>query len=56
MKLRERIRKFFFPAPDSKLWILLLPYIAIIVFAMVSVFGGIHTWEYTNSPEFCGTA
>ena len=56
MKLRERIRKFVFPAPESKLWILLLPYIAIIVFAMASVFGGVHTWEYTNSSEFCGTA
>lgn len=55
MKLRERIKKFFFPAPDSKLWILLLPYITILVFALASVFGGIHTWEYTNSPEFCGT-
>ncbi|MBI2334076.1 MAG: NapC/NirT family cytochrome c, partial [Chloroflexi bacterium] len=56
MKLRERIRKFFFPAPDSKMWILLLPYITIFVFVLVAVFGGIHTWEYTNSPAFCGTA
>ena len=56
MKLRERLRKFFFPAPDSPRWILLLPYITLIVVALVGVFGGIHTWEYTNSPEFCGTA
>jgi nitrate/TMAO reductase-like tetraheme cytochrome c subunit len=56
MKLRERINKFFFPAPDSPRWILLLPYITIVVIALVLVFGGIHTWEYTNSPVFCGTA
>lgn len=56
MKLRERITKFFFPSPDSPRWILWLPYITIIVFALVAVFGGIHTWEYTNSPVFCGTA
>lgn len=56
MKLRERIKKFFFPGTDSPLKILLLPYITLIVFALASVFGGIHTWEYTNSPEFCGTA
>lgn len=55
MKLRERIKKFFFPSSDSKLWILLLPYLTILVFVLASVFGGIHTWEYTNSPEFCGT-
>ena len=55
MKLRERIKKFFFPSPDSKFWILLLPYITILVFVLASVFGGIHTWEYTNSPAFCGT-
>lgn len=55
MKLRERVTKFFFPDPNSKLWILILPYITILVFVLASVFGGIHTWEYTNSPKFCGT-
>lgn len=56
MKFRERINKFFFPAPDSPRWILWLPYITIVVFALAAAFGGIHTWEYTNSPVFCGTA
>lgn len=55
MKIRERLRKFFFPAPDSPRWILLLPYITLIVVAALMVFGGIHTWEYTNSNDFCGT-
>jgi hypothetical protein len=55
MKFRERLRKFFFPAPDSPRWILLLPYITLFVIGLLIVFGGIHTWEYTNSNEFCGT-
>ncbi len=56
MKFRERLNKFFFPAPDSPRWLLLLPYVTLIVFAIVAVFGGVYTWEYTNSNQFCGTA
>lgn len=55
MKFRERIKKFFYPAPDSPRWLLLLPYITLIVVAVLIVFGGVHTWEYTNSNVFCGT-
>ncbi|NOH00882.1 MAG: hypothetical protein HND47_02330 [Chloroflexi bacterium] len=55
MKIRERVKKFFFPAPDSPRWILLLPYITLVVVALTTVFGGIQAWEYTNSPQFCGT-
>lgn len=54
MKFRERLRRFFFPAPDSPRWILLLPYITLIVAGFAILFGGIHTWEYTNSNQFCG--
>jgi hypothetical protein len=56
MKFQERMKRFFFPAPDSPRWILLLPYITLIVVGLLIAFGGIHTWEYTNSNEFCGTA
>lgn len=56
MKFRERMKRFFFPAPDSPRWILLLPYITLVVAALLVAFGGIHTWEYTNSNQFCGTA
>jgi len=55
MKFQERMKRFFFPAPDSPRWILLLPYITLIVVGLLIAFGGIHTWEYTNSNEFCGT-
>ncbi|HMZ08418.1 MAG TPA: NapC/NirT family cytochrome c [Anaerolineales bacterium] len=56
MKLRQRIAKFFHPDPGSPFWVLVLPYAVLILLFIGVTFGGIHTWEYTNSPEFCGTA
>ena len=56
MKFRERLKRFFFPGPDAPFRVLLLPYVTLIVVALASLFGGIHTWEYTNSNQFCGTA
>lgn len=56
MKLRERIVKFFYPAPGSPPWRFILPFATLIVLFIAVTFGGIQTWEYTNSSEFCGTA
>ena len=55
-KLRERITKFFFPAPDSPRWVLILPYAVLGVLTLIVITGGVYGWEYTNSPTFCGTA
>ena len=55
-KLRERLVRFFFPSPDSPRWLLVLPYATLGVLTLVLIAGGIYGWEYTNSPEFCGTA
>jgi nitrate/TMAO reductase-like tetraheme cytochrome c subunit len=55
MKLGERLKKFFFPAPDSPLWMLILPYTVLGVLTLLLLIGGVHGWEYTNSPKFCGT-
>ena len=55
MKLRERLTKFFFPAPGSPRWMLILPYAILGVLTLLVVVGGVHGWEYTNSPKFCGT-
>ncbi len=54
-RLGERLKKFFFPGPDAPLKLLILPYVTLGVITLVLLTGGIASWEYTNSPEFCGT-
>ncbi len=55
-KLRERLARFFFPAPDSPRWLLILPYAVLGFLTVLVVAGGVYGWEYSNSPQFCGTA
>lgn len=55
-KIKERLTRFFFPSPDSPRLILILPYATLGLLTLLLLFGGVHGWEYTNSPEFCGTA
>ena len=55
-KIRERLARFFFPGPGSPWWKLILPYAVLGVLTLMLVGGGVHGWEYTNSPQFCGTA
>lgn len=55
-RLRERLAKFFFPGHDSPVLMLVLPYGVLGFLVLFLVAGGIYGWEYTNSPEFCGTA
>ena len=55
-KLRERLARFFFPAPDSPRWVLILPYAVLGALTLFVITGGVYGWDYTNSPEFCGTA
>ncbi len=55
-KLRERLAKFFFPAPNSPRWLLILPYAVLGLLTVLVLAGGVYGWEYSNSPQFCGTA
>ncbi len=55
MTLKERIKRFFFPPHDSPIWILALPYLVLSVLFIALLVGGAYGWQYTNSPEFCGT-
>jgi nitrate/TMAO reductase-like tetraheme cytochrome c subunit len=55
MKLKERLTRFFFPAHDSPRWAFILPYAVLGIITLLLISGGVYGWEYTNSPEFCGT-
>lgn len=54
-KFLRRLQAFFFPPAGSTLRTRLLPYITLgVITLLVFIFGGA-AWEYTNSPQFCGT-
>jgi nitrate/TMAO reductase-like tetraheme cytochrome c subunit/mono/diheme cytochrome c family protein len=55
-RLRRALRGFFFPPPGSRLWVRLLPYLTLGVLTLIVLVSGVYTWDYTNSPPFCGTA
>src|SRR3990172_7290507 len=55
-RVRHALRRFFFPPPGSRLWIRLLPYATLGVLTVVVLTASVFTWDYTNSPQFCGTA
>ncbi len=54
-RLRESLRRFFFPPHGSSRWVRLLPYATLGALTLVVLIAGVYTWEYTNSPVFCGT-
>ena len=55
-RLFKRIRSFFLPPEGTPLWLRLAPYIFLGILSILALWGGAYGWEYTNSPEFCGTA
>ncbi|HSR47378.1 MAG TPA: NapC/NirT family cytochrome c [Anaerolineales bacterium] len=55
-KIRQALRNFFFPPPGSPALTRLLPYATLGVLTLIVFGAGVVGWEYTNSPEFCGTA
>jgi len=55
-RLRDALKDFFFPPPGSSRWQRLLPYITMGILSLAVLIGGAYAWDYTNSPEFCGTA
>lgn len=56
MTRKEALRNFFYPLPGSPRWKYILPLIVIGVVVLIAIGGGTYGWEYTNSPEFCGSA
>ncbi len=55
MKLGERLRSFFFPKPGSPRWMFIPPLLILLVLIVLMVGSGTYAWDYTNSPQFCGT-
>jgi nitrate/TMAO reductase-like tetraheme cytochrome c subunit/mono/diheme cytochrome c family protein len=56
LRLRRVLRAFFFPPPGSKLGVRLLPYLTLGALTLIVLVSGVYAWDYTNSPQFCGTA
>ena len=53
--LKRLLHSFFRPPAESRLWRKVLPW-ATLSAVFVGVFlSGATAWEYTNSPQFCGT-
>ncbi len=52
--LRRTLRGFFFPSAGAPLWRRLLPYTLLGLLTLIFLVAGTYTWEYTNSPAFCG--
>jgi hypothetical protein len=55
-RLGKTLHNFFFPPADSKMWIRVLPYAILGVLTLVVLIGAAYGWQYTNSPQFCGTS
>ncbi|MDH5507132.1 MAG: NapC/NirT family cytochrome c [Anaerolineae bacterium] len=54
-RIFAKLKKFFFPPPGTSASMRILPYGLLGLLTLAAISGGVYTWEYTNSPEFCGT-
>ncbi len=56
MSIRQKARSVFFPPPGSRFLRIMLPWVLSVSAVFVGLFlVGSPVWEYTNSPQFCGT-
>lgn len=55
-RLGKVLHNFFFPPADSKMWLRVLPYAILGILTLVVLIGAAYGWQYTNSPQFCGTS
>ncbi|HEY4723646.1 MAG TPA: NapC/NirT family cytochrome c, partial [Anaerolineae bacterium] len=55
MGVRQRVRSFFSPPRGARLWRRVLPWGTLLAAFVVIFLSGSAAWEYTNSPQFCGT-
>jgi hypothetical protein len=50
------IKRFFFPPEGSPRWLRVLPFAVLGLLTLLAISGTVYGWNYTNSPEFCGSA
>lgn len=55
MGIKEQFRRIFNPPTGSPRWMFILPYTILGILVIGLLVGGAYGWEYTNSPQFCGT-
>jgi nitrate/TMAO reductase-like tetraheme cytochrome c subunit/mono/diheme cytochrome c family protein len=55
-RFTRRLRDFFLPPAGTSTWVRVLPYAVLGLLTLIVLSAGAYTWEYTNSPDFCGTA
>ncbi|HMK09130.1 MAG TPA: c-type cytochrome domain-containing protein [Anaerolineales bacterium] len=55
-RIRAGLRRFFFPPAGAARWVRLAPYATLGVLTVLVLTASVFTWDYTNSPAFCGTA
>ena len=55
MSTKESLRKYIIHPPGSPRWRMILPIIVVITIVLIALVGGSYAWEYSNSPQFCGT-
>lgn len=54
-RLGSWLRRFFLPPAEASLAVRLLPYAVLGALTLVVLVSGAYAWDYSNSPEFCGT-
>jgi len=55
-RIRDALRRFFFPPHGSARWVMVLPYVVLGILTLSLLVGGAYAWDYTNSSRFCGTS
>ena len=54
-KFLKRLHDFFLPPAGAPTWVRVLPYALLGVLTLILLTGAAYAWDYTNSPQFCGT-
>ncbi len=54
-RIKTALKNFFVPPPGARWWRRLMPFGAGLLVFVGLFFAGGYVWDYTNSPQFCGT-